>query len=110
MTAEAKKTGEPGWKWRRIFIAPIVLFACYQLDALRGSPATAVNETLANGWMWLVAVLVLGYTGLATVQDITAIWRTGTGLPYATPPKAIAGDPVEPDPIEEKTYNAGITP
>jgi D-alanyl-lipoteichoic acid acyltransferase DltB (MBOAT superfamily) len=78
-----KATGEPGWTWRRAIIFPVVIYACWQLRLLIDAPDTRVNERLADGWMILIAVLVLGYTGFATVQDVAAIWRTGTGLPYA---------------------------
>ncbi len=96
---EAKKTGEPGWAWRRIMIFPIVSWACWQLMLLINAPDTRVNETIAYGWLMLIGILVLGYTGFATVQDVTAIWRTGTGLPYKDPPAAIDGEPQpQPDP------------
>ncbi|WP_018900435.1 hypothetical protein [Rhizobium sp. 2MFCol3.1] len=100
---EAKKTGEPGWKWRRLIIFPVVTWACWQLMKLIDAPDTRVNETVAWIWGVMIMVLVLGYTGFATVQDIIAIWRTGTGLPYATPPVAVDGDPVDracPEPYE----------
>lgn len=93
-TKEAKHTGEPGWKWRRLIIFPVVSYACWQLMLLINAPDTRVNETIANGWVILIMILVLGYTGFATIQDIIAIWRTGTGLPYATPPVAVDGDPL----------------
>lgn len=92
----AKKSGEPGWKWRRAIIFPVVGYACWQLHLLVGAQDTRVNETIAYGWMLLICVLILGYTGFATIQDIAAIWKTGTGLPYATPPVAIDGDPAPP--------------
>src|SRR5690606_12132794 len=82
MAAEAKATGEPGWRWRRAVIYPVVVYACWRLMALEGAADTEVNQMLAWGWMLLVAVLVLGYTGFATFQDIAAIWRTGSALPY----------------------------
>jgi hypothetical protein len=90
---EAKATGEPGWKWRRLVVFPVVAYGCFQLQLLINAPDTKVNEAIAEGWLWLIAVLVLGYTGFATFQDIAAIWRTGTGLPYKNPPAAIDGEP-----------------
>ncbi|MBP1852102.1 hypothetical protein [Rhizobium halophytocola] len=79
---EAKKSGEPGWKWRRWIIFPVVAFACWQLHLLRSDADTRVNEMLTEGWLWVTIVLVLGYSGLATVQDAIAIWRTRSALPY----------------------------
>lgn len=83
LSAEARPTGEPGWKWRRFAIFPVVAFACWRLAAMENAPDTEVNQTIAWGWMLLISVLVLGYTGFATIQDIAAIWRTRSGLPYA---------------------------
>jgi hypothetical protein len=88
MAKEAKHTGEPGWSWRRAAIYPVVAWGCLQLNLLSDAADTRVNETIAEGWLWLIAVLVLGYTGFATIQDVAAIWRTGTGLPYRNPPAA----------------------
>lgn len=93
MAGEAKKSGEPGWFWRRSTIFPVVAYGCWQLRLLIDAPDTKVNEAIALGWLWLIAVLILGYTGFATVQDVIAIWRTGTGLPYKNPPAAIDGEP-----------------
>lgn len=90
---EAKHSGEPGWKWRRAVIFPVVMFACYELHLLRGDQDTHVNQALAEGWFWLVGILVVSYAGFATFQDAVAIWKTGTGLPYATPPVAVDGRP-----------------
>ncbi|MGY5811993.1 hypothetical protein ACXHXG_30375 [Rhizobium sp. LEGMi198b] len=77
-----RKHGEPAWMWRRVIIFPVVGWACYQLHILINAPDTRVNETIAYGWMMLIGILVLGYTGFATVQDVIAIWRTGRALPY----------------------------
>lgn len=90
------KSGAPGWKWRRLIIFPVVGYACWQLMLLINAPDTKVNETIAYGWLFLIGVLVLAYTGFATVQDVFAIWRTGTGLPYKDPPAAIDGEPQPP--------------
>lgn len=85
MSAPRKKTksGEPGWAWRRIFVFPMVGFACWRLVMLETAADTRVNDTLAFGWTVLVAVLVLGYVGFATAQDIAAIMATRSGLPYS---------------------------
>ena len=92
----AKKTGEPGWSWRRAFIFPVVIYGCWELSLLKYAPDTRVNERLADGWMLLILALVLGYTGFATFQDIAAIWRTGSARPYADPPQiAETGPPFD---------------
>ena len=80
--SEAKTTGEPGWKWRKLIIYPVVAFGCWQLALLVDANDTRVNETLSYVWGGLVTVLVLTFTGFATVQDIAAIWRTGDPMPY----------------------------
>jgi hypothetical protein len=77
-----KKQGEASWTWRRAIIFPVVIWACYELHILINAPDTRVNETIAYGWQILIAILILGYTGFATVQDIAAIWRTGRAQPY----------------------------
>lgn len=88
------KTGEPSWKWRRIMLYAIMIFACSQLYRLVDAEDTRLNETIAWGWTALVMVLATGYLGFATAQDIAAIWTARTGRPYADPPV----DPVEPPP------------
>lgn len=60
---------------------------------LLDAPDTRVNETIAWGMVLNVIASVLFYTGFATAQDITAIYATRTGLPYASPPVAVDGDP-----------------
>lgn len=88
MPAKSKKSGEARWVWRRVIIFPVVGWGCYQLSVLINAPDTRVNETIAYGWMMLIGILVLGYTGFATAQDVAAIWRTGRAQPYVeTPPE-----------------------
>lgn len=77
-----KRTGEAKWVWRRAIIFPVVGWACYEIDALITAADTRVNETIAYGLMMLIAILILGYTGFATAQDVAAIWRTGRANPY----------------------------
>lgn len=91
----AKETGEPGWKWRRAAIFPVIAYACWMLFLLRGDADTEVNKLMASGFLWLIAALLFCYTGFATIQDVIAIWKTGTGLPYAKPPVAVDGEPAQ---------------
>ncbi|RWF44315.1 MAG: hypothetical protein EOS65_02755 [Mesorhizobium sp.] len=86
-----RSTGEPSWKWRRIIIFIVLAWACYQLYLLINAQDSRLNETIAWGWQLIVMVLITGYTGFATAQDIAAIWTTRTGRPYSDPP-------VEPTP------------
>jgi phosphoglycerol transferase MdoB-like AlkP superfamily enzyme len=78
--------GDPSWRWRRIVIYAVVVWACYQLFLLIDAQDSRLNETIAWGWQVLIMALVLGYTGFATVQDVTAIWRTRSGKPYSDAP------------------------
>lgn len=90
-----KQKGEASWKWRRAIIFPVVGWGCYQLNVLINAPDTRVNETIAYGWMMLIGILILGYTGFATAQDVAAIWRTGRAQPYVETPEPY-GPTVEP--------------
>ena len=92
------KKGEPSWRYRRIVIYTVTLWACYQLFLLIDSQDTRVNETIAWGWQVLIMVLVLGYTGFATVQDVMAIWRVRSAHPYREEPT----EAPPPDWSEEK--------
>jgi hypothetical protein len=96
--AEAKPSGEPGWKWRKAMIFPLIVFACWRLSVMENAPDTMVNQTIAWGWFVLIICLAFFYTGFATVQDVTAILATRTGLPYAPPPAAAVGDDPTPPP------------
>lgn len=86
-----KPKGEPSWRYRRIAIYGVVIWGCYQLALLVSAQDTRVNETIASGWHLLIGILVLGYTGFATIQDVAAIWRTRSARPYDDTVK-------EPDP------------
>jgi len=88
----AKSTGEPGWLWRRLFLFAVVIFACWRLVELEGGIDSRLNETIAWGWLMIISVMALGYTGLATAQDIAAIWATRSGLPYSPASSPIAAD------------------
>lgn len=79
----AMKTGEPSWRWRRIVIFTVTAFCLWQINGLVDALDSELNRLIAYGLLVLSGVLVLGYTGFATVQDVIAIWRTGRALPYA---------------------------
>jgi len=108
-----KKKGEPKWVWRRVVIFPVVAWGCYQLSVLINAPDTRVNETIAYGWMMLIGILILGYTGFATAQDIAAIWRTGRAQPYVEGREGrdcyqdAAPEPYEPSPIPFNPNDTG---
>lgn len=91
---EAKASGEPGWSWRKGLIFPLIIFACWRLMVMENAPDTMVNQTIAWGWIVLIILLAFFFTGFATAQDIAAIMATRTGLPYASPPVAVGGEPV----------------
>jgi hypothetical protein len=97
--------GMPSWAWRRILIYSVVTYSFYHLHELVNAPDTRVNDTIAFGLLTLVSVLVLGYTGLATAQDIAAIWTTRTARPYADPP----ADPVDAPPADQTVIVQGPT-
>ena len=99
---EAKHSGEPGWQWRRIFIFPNVAISFWFLYILIGAQDSRVNDTIAWGLILNIISSVAFYTGFATAQDIAAIMATRTGLPYASPPVAVDGEPVE-DPPQRDT-------
>ena len=81
----AMKTGEPSWRWRRIVIFAVTAFCLWQINGLVDALDSELNRLIAYGLLVLSGVLVLGYAGFATVQDVIAIWRTGRALPYAPP-------------------------
>lgn len=92
----SKGSGEPGWKWRRAMIFPLVIYGCWELSLLKYAADTQVNARLVDGWMLLIVAMAFFYTGFATVQDVVAIWRTRTGLPYARPQDAVEATPMAP--------------
>jgi hypothetical protein len=103
--AGGKRRGEPGWQWRRVFVFPLSIWACVELHSLQSAADTRVNETIAWGWIVLLSVLALGYTGFATVQDIVAIWRTRSATPYD--PFGGGGYQQQPYPQSDPLLNAG---
>jgi hypothetical protein len=94
-----RPTGEPSWLWRRA-MAYIIVGLCFLiivgLGWLPEIADTRVNQAIVEGAFWLIGMVFLLYGGFATMQDVTAIWRTRTGRPYADPP-------VEPTPSEPDT-------
>lgn len=78
-----KKSGEPGWRWRKALIFPLVAFACWRLMSLESAQDTKVNETIAWGWICIIGAMSFFFTGFATIQDISAILATKSGLPYS---------------------------
>lgn len=78
----SKPSGEPGWKWRRAIIFPVIAFSLWRLAMLESAQSSELNETIAWGHLLIVICLVLFYSGFATFQDIAAIWVTKSGRPY----------------------------
>jgi len=99
---DVKRSGEPGWSWRRAAIFPLIMFACWRLMAMENAPDTMVNQTIAWGWIVMIISLVFFYTGFATAQDIAAILATRTGLPYASPPVAVGGEPLQDQSVKDE--------
>ncbi len=93
LPVKKRKTGKPTWGWRRGIVIVTILFCFWQLNGLRSAGDTRVNDTLAFGYLSLVAVLVLTYAGLATAQDIAAIWATRSGLPYSPESSPATNEP-----------------
>lgn len=87
-----RKSGKPEWGWRRAVALVSIGFAFWQLNGLRYAADTRVNDTLAFGWLTFTAMIVLIYTGLATAQDIAAIWATRSALPYSPDSSPAAPD------------------
>jgi hypothetical protein len=98
--AEAKRSGEPGWSWRKAVIFPNIIVSFWLIYLLIGAQDSRVNETIAWGLVINIITSVLFYTGFATAQDIAAIFATRTGLPYASPPIAVDGEPLDDRPPE----------
>jgi len=92
---ESKASGEPGWSWRKAVIFPNIVISFWLIYVLIGSQDSRVNETIAWGLIVNIIASVFFYTGFATAQDIAAIFATRTGLPYASPPVAVDGEPVD---------------
>jgi len=43
---------------------------------------TVVNQKIADGLILLIGAVVFFYTGMATAQDIVAMWVTKQAMPY----------------------------
>jgi len=89
----AKKTGEPGWAWRRSVLIGIIVVSFLLLWFIINGPDSRVNESVA--WGLIVTIISSGliYAGFATVQDVVAIIATKSALPYSP-----QSSPAEPTP------------
>lgn len=85
----AKKTGEPGWLFRRWLVFPTMAFSAWQLEMLRHTDSIEVVKLLVWTHGFTMVALVLFYTGFATIQDVIAIIKTGRGLPYKEDPQIV---------------------
>jgi hypothetical protein len=81
--ARAKKTGEPGWTWRRAMLFGVVIFCLWRMMMLENAADTRLNDSLVFWHAMMAITAFLGYTGLGTVQDVAAIVMTRSGLPYS---------------------------
>lgn len=99
-----KKTGEPGWMWRRAIVYPVVTFCLWRLSVMESGIDSEVNEAIVFWYGMLVASLVLGYAGFATAQDVAAIIATKSGLPYSA-----QSSPASPTPGTEQGVE-GVPP
>lgn len=95
----AKKTGEPGWAWRRSVLIGIIVISFYLLWGIINGPDSRVNETVS--WGLIIAIISSGliYAGFATVQDVVAILATKSALPYSpqsSPSEPTPGTPAPP--------------
>lgn len=78
----AYKSGEPSWRWRRYIIIGVIVFSLYEIYDMKDAADTMLNRSIVEAVFMLALAFGMGYTGLATAQDIAAIWRTKSGLPY----------------------------
>lgn len=82
----ALPTGEPSWKWRRLFLAGTLTASFLLLADIQDAADTRANESIAFGLVTLIWVSLGYYFGLATWQDVTAIKTMRSALPYRPPP------------------------
>ena len=77
---------------------PTVVWSAWEVHSVINDPTTEADtkRLLAKYLIYLLAFCVATFSGLATVQDIIAIWRTGTGRPYAVPTVSVAADTAAP--------------
>lgn len=100
----AKKTGEPGWTWRRSVLIGVIAVSFWLLWVIIQGPDNRTNETLGIGLIWSIFGAALIYAGFATVQDLTAIIVTKSALPYSpqsSPAEPTPGTPAPDTPKEE---------
>lgn len=98
-----RRGGEPSWSFRRLIVLPLLVWAAWEVHGILVDPMTGQDTKAMLGRYLLYLICFLGavYSGLATTQDAIAIWRTGTGRPYADPAVAIADD-AQPAPTTDQ--------
>lgn len=102
-----RPTGEPSWRYRRILIYATVIVCFVLIYILIGAADTRVNDTIAWSLCVIITILVMTYTGAATVQDVIAIWTTRSSRPYADPPPPVEPVPPAEPPCPELETEAG---
>lgn len=110
MATTNKKTGEPGWMWRRFAIFPNVAISFYLLFLIVLGPDSRVNETVAWGLVLNIITSVLFYTGFATAQDVAAIITTRSGLPYSAQSSPAAPTPGTEQGVEGEPPTETVVP
>lgn len=103
----ARVPGEPSWKWRRIVIFATCAYCAAMLLYMVNEEDTRVNESIAFSLATLLGVIIVGYTGFATAQDIAAIMATKSGTPYAPPEERVDPLPFEPE-DEQRPPGGGL--
>ncbi|WP_454287275.1 hypothetical protein [Rhizobium arsenicireducens] len=78
----AYKTGEPSWTWRRLLVAVVISVSFSLIVGIKDAADTMINRTIVEGAFFLVMAFGLSYLGIPAAQDMIAIWRTKSGLPY----------------------------
>ena len=107
----SETTGEPSFRWRRIGFFLIVGVCFLIVPGLAFFPKiedTEVNRKIVESAFDLIGWAFTIYALGAGVQDSLAIWRTGSGRPYAPPPGKV--ETVETKTVETKVEPAAPTP
>lgn len=97
-------TGEPSWRWRRSLVLATIGFCMIQTGRMIDAADTQLNILIASGYFWLGGGLAITYSGLATIQDLTAIIVTRSGRPYAEnpPPTPVDHPPADQTIVVQK--------